>query len=113
MIYRFKNRLMKKLLFILFILPSWLISQDSTYTTRLYVEVKDTCETAYREYWGDWYRDGFDITREVKRDSIGIDSFKLIRYLWIDPKGQVVYSSMEEKQYKGKRKGSSKLFTGL
>lgn len=45
-----------------------------------FVEVKDTVEIAYKYRYSDyWVQDGFNMSRELLKDSIGIDSIRLFR----------------------------------
>lgn len=58
-------------------------SQSKSY--QLYVEIKDTVETAYFYYEGDLFiQNGFHMTKELKKDSIGIDSVQIKRLFYIE-----------------------------
>lgn len=97
---------------ILLLLPAWIFCQDTAYQARLYVEVKDTSEVAYHQrYTGRWIQEGFNSYMETQKDSVGIDSFQLVRFYWIDPKGTKIYSEMEERRYRGKRKAKTDFFS--
>lgn len=79
--------------------------------TKLYVEVKDTTETAYFHYYGDnWiHRDAFSITREEKKDSIGVNKVRITRlYYYTNEfmKGGKTYLDINLKKYLGKRIGN-------
>ena len=69
-----------------------------------WVEVKDTVETAYHTYYGNWGSDGLNYTQKIIRDSIGVDSVTIIRIYYLEwlPKLRVrkIYLDIMNKKYK-------------
>lgn len=88
--------------YFLFLLPVLLNAQ--TYTTNLLVEVTDSCEVAYHTYVDDQtlqriYNGELITEDDLKHDSIGIDSFQLIRLYWYTQDSVKQYYPKEEKVY--------------
>lgn len=99
---------MKKILLIA-LLGSFKLSAQ-TQDIQLNLEVKDTIETVYNHrYTGKWINEGFNLRREVVKDSIGVDSVRVMRaFYWSSSKGYAKknYIGYSEKKYLSKRKGN-------
>lgn len=79
---------------------------------KIYVEVKDTIQIAYREYLGQEYiQDGFYYSREWKKDSVGIDSIRVTKIYYMLPHKpkKKVYLPQEFIEYISEPKGSFEL----
>ncbi|MFA5431980.1 MAG: hypothetical protein WC319_03800 [Candidatus Paceibacterota bacterium] len=97
---------------------------------QLYVEIKDTIETAYHTYFSGWEQRGFNYSQKTISDSIGIDSviIKKLYYVekydpYIDIRAKSdtilpyayrkVYLGYEERKYPKGNKSKDTRFSGF
>ena len=101
---------------ILLLLPVFLSAQIRV-EEQLFIEIKDTTQTAYLHYYnGEWVQKGFTMSQVEKKDSIGIDSIRITRFFYYDKDyynfdgsyvGKKVFIDLIiKKEYLSKRKGN-------
>lgn len=72
---------MRVILILMLIVP-FLSSAQKEYS--LHVEIKDTFEVAYREYFNGWVQEGFLFKEGYSKDSIGLDRVIIKRFFYYD-----------------------------
>ncbi len=54
-------------------------------TYQVFVEIRDTVQVAYKEYFGDkWVMDNDGLSREWVKDSVGLDTLRIYSFFYED-----------------------------
>ncbi len=72
---------MRVILILMLIVPFLSLAQKEY---QLHVEIKDTFEVAYREYFNGWVQEGFLFKQGYSKDSIGLDRVIIKRFFYYD-----------------------------
>lgn len=73
---------MSRVILILMLIVPFLSSAQKEY--QLHVEIKDTFEVAYHQFFDGWIQDGFQIMQNYSKDSIGLDRVIIKRFFYYD-----------------------------
>lgn len=95
------------------LLPFLLMAVLASGQKPIFVEIKDTVETSYDLSYGEWFQEDFNMQRQEIRDSVGLDTFRLYKFYYLDTiKGEVkkTYLDMALKKIVGRRKGKDYRF---
>ena len=80
---------------------------------QLYIEIKDTVEVSYDIRHDGWEKKGFTIQLREVKDSVGLDTFRLQKFYYLDTvknKVKRIYLEMSLKKIIGRRKGTDYRF---